>query len=506
MSIYDIICTIDYRRGRLMVIDSKLFKKIDETRYLTADNAWRYRTIMRYFYLQNEKMNYWLYKEDVFDDLKNHPEFGDYTIEQCSQDLTVLVGWKNLEAIQDTAKVQSLEEFKNKQFRYQLTEYSVQIERLTLRLENLHIESASLEPTLLERLRDIITKLPAIIYYNEKEIGAWWNDLNSDFKRLNQNYQDFIREWYSIRAEELMKTSSFIIYKDKLIDYLRDFIKGLQYHTPAIEQILTAITNEERDLLLEKVFHYEKSIPRLDVEDIELDLKDNIRGRWTSLTGWFVGTASEASKLLAMTNEIIRKLTRFAFQIVENQNSAANRKEEYRKLCELFLTCETIEDAHLLSSMTFGVSHMKHIKSNVERDSDSITSSMWMESPSSYTVKPRIRHYREKANREGIKNHRARKEAMRQEVLHQRLRERQQVEGYINEGRIDFSKLPKISRSVRTTLLKWLNLGLQSSNHEGKTEDGKVYSIITSKSKERCILDCEDGQFEMPNFIIQFKE
>ena len=65
----------------------------------------------------------------------------------------MLTEWKNLNTIQDTKKVASIEEFKNKKYRYQMTEYSVEIERLVIRLENLFIEGASLEPTLLERIR-----------------------------------------------------------------------------------------------------------------------------------------------------------------------------------------------------------------------------------------------------------------------------------------------------------------------------------------------------------------
>lgn len=49
----------------------------------------------------------------------------------------MLVEWKNLNTIQDTRKVSSIEEFKNKKFRYQMSKYSVEIERLVLRLENL---------------------------------------------------------------------------------------------------------------------------------------------------------------------------------------------------------------------------------------------------------------------------------------------------------------------------------------------------------------------------------
>lgn len=49
-----------------MDINSKLTKQIDEMRYLTAENAWRYRTILRFFYLHYEKMKYQMYKEEIF--------------------------------------------------------------------------------------------------------------------------------------------------------------------------------------------------------------------------------------------------------------------------------------------------------------------------------------------------------------------------------------------------------------------------------------------------------
>ena len=61
--------------------------------------------------------------------------------------------WGNLSAIQDTKRVTSIEEFKNKKYRYQLTDYYVEIERMVIRLENLSIEGVSLEPTLLEKIR-----------------------------------------------------------------------------------------------------------------------------------------------------------------------------------------------------------------------------------------------------------------------------------------------------------------------------------------------------------------
>lgn len=61
-----------------------------------------------------------------------------------------------LTTLQDTNNVSTVEEFKHRKFRYQLTEYAVEIERLVIRLENLHIEGASLEPKLIERIKEEI--------------------------------------------------------------------------------------------------------------------------------------------------------------------------------------------------------------------------------------------------------------------------------------------------------------------------------------------------------------
>ena len=139
----------------------------------------------------------------------------------------MLVEWKNLNTIQDTRNVATIEEFKNKKYRYQMSEYSVEIERLVLRLENLFIEGASLEPTLLERIRREIERVPEMTESDENTVYTWWSDLNNDFVRLNQNYQDYIRDLNSVKAEEMMHTKKFLVFKDRLVEYLRSFVKAL---------------------------------------------------------------------------------------------------------------------------------------------------------------------------------------------------------------------------------------------------------------------------------------
>ena len=317
-----------------MQITDKLMKPLTEVKYLNADNVSRYRCIMRIFFDNYEKLHYWLYQEDVFEALKRDPHFGDYRMEQCQQDLAMLTEWKNLNTIQDTRKVASIEEFKNKKFRYQMSEYSVEIERLVVRLENLFVEGASLEPTLLERIRRNVERFPAMAEKDTGEVYTWWMDLNNDFVRLNQNYQDYIRDLNSVKAEKMMQTKEFLVFKDHLIDYLRNFIKGLQRNVGAIDEELRLLPDEIKQRIFDKIVDYELSIPRMDVEVSRGKISEKTIGRYQSIYDWFVqenGQENEAAKLFDATNDIIRRITRYAAQISEKNAMGANRREEYRR-------------------------------------------------------------------------------------------------------------------------------------------------------------------------------
>ena len=346
-----------------MQVTEKLTKALTETKYLNADNVGRYRCIMRIFFENYEKLHYWLYQEEIYDQMKADPFFADYRLEQCQQDLAMLVEWKNLNTIQDTRKVASIEEFKNKKYRYQMSEYSVEIERLVMRLENLFVEGASLEPTLLERIRRNVDRFEEMSKKDTDTVYIWWNDLNNDFIRLNQNYKDYMRDLNSVKAEELMHTREFLVFKDRLVEYLRSFIKGIQQNVGVIEETLRTLDSEVCELVFEKVINYELSIPRIDVEMTKEILEPKIRGRFQSIYNWFVSDGTdenEASRLFDETNEIIRKITRYAARITEKNASGANRREEYRKVAELFLRCNDLNEAHKMSAMVFGMERPLH--------------------------------------------------------------------------------------------------------------------------------------------------
>ena len=197
-----------------MKVTEKLLKPITEVNYLRAENVDRYRLIMRFFFLEYEKIHYWLHKEDIFEEIRRIPGYASYTLDLCQQDLQALVNWGNLTALQDSNKVRTIQDFKNKKFRYQLTEYAVEIERMIIRLEHLEVEGASLEPTLLERIYKQLSEIEIIIHQEQVDVHGWLTLLMNDFVRLNQNYQDYIKTLNSARAEELMKSTEFLALSD----------------------------------------------------------------------------------------------------------------------------------------------------------------------------------------------------------------------------------------------------------------------------------------------------
>lgn len=440
-----------------MEITDKLTKTILETAYLTKENTKRYRPILRFFYIQNQKMNYMLYKEDIFNEFVGKKGFENYTIEQCDNDLAALTEWKNLIAIQDTSVAYTLEEFKNKKYRYQLSDFAVKIESLVVELENLHIEGSSLDPTLIEKIKEEIAEINEMENEIESKVNGWWESLNADFKRLNENYQAYIKSFYNIRMEEVAQSSKFIASKNDLVMYLREFIKALQDNSYEIERILKTVNKDTEIKVLDKVWQAQKKIIRIDKleEDIpEQEMKDRNKEKWENIKKWFIGDEkreSEVQNIEEKTSEIIRKITRIANQIAESKGNINSRKAEYKKICEMFCNTETIEEAHKLSSLVFGMKNTRHLKGNFERETDNVNSSILEEVRQEIEIKPRIREFKEKKEKAIIEDKTEIKKQKIEEYLKQREEEEKLIRKYIVQGKIVIKDLPVIEPIVRKT-------------------------------------------------------
>ena len=210
---------------------SKMFP-VQETSYLTAQNSVLYRTIMRILYNEKEMLNSQMSAEEICSRLRTCSGFETTETEQVKSALAQLTEWENVIPMQDPRKVSTIEEYKNKQYRYSISERAVIIERMTIELENMTSESNTLSSSLLVRINDCLIQINDIIAEkNMMTVNEWWKNFQADFRRLNQSYSDYLHTFYSVKGEKLMKSMDFIIYKDKFIQYLREFIRVLQKYS-----------------------------------------------------------------------------------------------------------------------------------------------------------------------------------------------------------------------------------------------------------------------------------
>lgn len=484
-------------------------ESIHETSYLSVPNSPLYRKIMRFFYQEYEKMHFQLYKEDVFEFIKGEPEYQEYTMEKLNQDLDALVAWKNLTPIQDPGKVYTIADYKNKQYRYTMSEYAVEIERLTIRLENLFMESGNLSTNYFVRLKVSLNEAEAMQAAGLKEVNEWWNTLQEDFKRLNQNYQDYLREFYSGKSENLLKSVEFVMHKDKFIQYLNDFVQELQHHSKEIEVLLYRIIPIVEEKILDKVVQSELDIPHALLElngNLEPNIQENVRGKWNSLKNWFIdspGHDCESRKVLKITNDTIRNIIQNAALIVQMQNWGISRKDDYRKFLELFLQCEDMTEAHKLAAHVFGIQNVNHLKTINGRDSDAINQSVYEEEAMEYIIKPHTRSYREKKDREGFADKSLEKWKQRSEYLRKAQQEKELVLHYIRDNKIVFSEIEEVvTEHTKNVFLQWIALANMNSQKRGRTEYGQEYQL--QRMKGTCTLNCEDGRLTMPAYIMEF--
>ncbi len=483
---------------------------IEETSYLSVPNAPQYRRIMRIFFREYEKMHFQLYKEDVLEILHREEEFADYSMEQLKLDLEALSRWKNLTPLQDPGRVYTIADYKNKQYRYTMSEYAVEIERLTVRLENLFLESGNLSTNLFVRMEESLERAEEIRSGSMKEINEWWNNLQEDFKRLNQNYQDYLREFYSGKSDKLMKSMEFIIHKDRFISYLKDFIQEMQQHSRRILHIIERRQEVIEQDLLEKAVRSELEIPHAISElhgNREPSIRENVYGKWDSLKNWFVDRPEhpcECNKVLRITNDVIHSIITNAALIVQVQNWGISRKDDYQKFLELFLQCEDLDEAHKLSAHVFGVQNIEHFKTNAPRDTENINSSVYEEEPLEYQLRPHTKTYREKKDKQGFSDKSFDKYLQRTEYLKKLEQDKELVYHFIDNGRLDFSAIQeRLPETARTTFLRWIAQANMNSEKKGRTEYGQEYRLI--RKEGNCTLQCEDGQLTMPAYILEFE-
>ncbi len=491
------------------MLQADLLESISETKYLSAEHYTVYRTIMRIFYLEHQKMRYQMDRDGVLALLRAQPLFAQYSPDQLTLDLQQLVKWKNLTPIQDPRKPRTIAEFKNRQFQYMMSQAALEVERMTITLEHLSTRAAGLSASPFRRIRADLRRVETLDELPQREVQAWWEDLQEDFQRLSQNHQDYLREFYGPGMEMQMKSVDFITYKQHLVRYLEEFIQDLQRSAAQIGAQLEQFTPEQTAHILDLVERSEREIPRPQAERApgwEGELHSRCQGVWQSLLDWFTGPNPTARQVLNVTNEVIRRVVQNAALLVQMENMGVSNKAELKHLLTLFAGMPSVEEAHRLSALVFGVQQVRHFACSVPRETERVDLSPYDEPPAELLLQPRTRTYRPRMDRTGFADKSAEKAAQRQKILAEAEALRREVTSHIRDGVLDLAALDKpVSPQVRTVFLSWIVEANLSPDHRGRTQYGQSFRL-KKRGNGACRMVCTDGTLTMPDCVLLFEE
>ena len=244
--------------------ENKYLEQIEEVKYLAQENTPRYRLIMHFMFSKYEEAEYWLYKEEIYSEVKK--VISDYTEEECDRDLEFLLNNSSLTKLQDTQNINTISDFKFHNFRYQMTDKAVVVERMTIELEEIEVKVAALEPRLFERINGLLKRLTDIYNLDENQIYELWIDINNDFKSLNEHYKDFLKKFYEAKTEELLQSEAFLEFKSSVINYINDFINSYIKNSTLIKNNLLEMDKEKTNYLMDSLISYQKKAPKVSLD------------------------------------------------------------------------------------------------------------------------------------------------------------------------------------------------------------------------------------------------
>lgn len=481
-------------------------RKVKEATYLTAENHYRYRTILRYFYIQHERMREFIFPEEVYTYVMDHEGFVNYTEDNLHLDLDQLVKWGNLTPRQEMGNSKTIAEYKKKRFRYQPTPYTVEFERMLIEMENKDDTfGGALERTQFNRLYGLLQEIEEITEQNatmtDEEANQLWEDVQTYFRQIVQNTSGYIAYINSEEVEERMKTEAFLTYKDEFTKYLREFIRAMQSTSEQIKAVLSNLPSDKLYHYFEQVWRH-KTQARLEEVDVSHEAKpfEEYTGRWQAIQSWFRGTQtygmSESEMLLERTTEAIRKMTQVVQRMGERNQNLRSRGEEYLHLAGWFSDIEETDDAHKLFSVAFGVSNTRHYYID-QNPTDDIYTDTWHIEPMIHITKPMIRTYREKTAANSVADRSEQRMEARAAFLEEKRIEREWIQKYMHGRMIELEKLETVESKVRQIFLNWIGKAMGQKDRTVQTDMGiriKVHLL-----DGRITLHSDDGRLDMPN-------
>lgn len=367
--------------------------------YLTAQNTELYRRVMLAFVAAKRRFVVHLRAEDIGQSLP-----GD-DLQAITDALKQLVAWGNLRADPDTSRVTSVEDFHRARFLYQLTHAGEAAERSLAVYDEQLGRRGALQAVALGDIAAGLRALRALAAEPEPDVGRSGlvlRDLVGRCGDLAENAQAFMGSLQRTIDLYELEVDAFLAYKDRLIDYLERFIKGLATTGAEIAELLSEIGEADVDRLL-------RLVAERDAEDVapggEASREQSVaaelagwRERWLGLRQWFIsapGHPSQAKLLRASALKAIPDLLGVVALLNQRRSGRSDRNADFRELAVWFAQAPDEAAMHSLWQASFGLNSARHLTidgdtAQAREQSPVRPSTPWRDAPR-LMISPRLR-------------------------------------------------------------------------------------------------------------------
>ncbi|MFI1864544.1 TIGR02677 family protein [Streptomyces jumonjinensis] len=335
--------------------------------HLTVQNTVLYRQVMRVFVVAKERFAVHLRPEDVRAALP--AEAGSPEPDAVVKALDALVGWGNLRADPDTARVTAVEDFYRKRFIYQLTQAGEAAEEALGVYDEALGRRGALQAV---ALHDIVTQLRALLVLAAEEqpdqakTHLALDTLANRFAALADNARAFMGSLQRTIDLHNVEEEVFLAYKDRLIQYLERFIQDLITLGGRIARLILELeeAGSIEPLLWAAAGREAADASPEEAEHAEREAYDRWAGRWTGLAAWFIsrdGRASQARLLRGRALGAIPQLLAVVRSLSERRAGRSDRSADFRTLARWFAEAPDDDARHRLWRTAFGLYPARHL-------------------------------------------------------------------------------------------------------------------------------------------------
>ncbi|MGH7943664.1 MAG: TIGR02677 family protein [Opitutaceae bacterium] len=322
--------------------------------------------------------------------------------------LQQLRDWGNLDDTRDNADAASIEEFYQRRRLYQLSAAGEAAEQAIAVFDEYLHRPGELQTTALQDISELLDALLprlADAPLDDAKLHHLLGSLVARFEQLTSRAQSFMRGLQSTVELHGITVEAFLVYKEKLIDYLEKFIGELIVATSRISDALLQLEACGVDVAFAAAARRELADALDPAPDAQATAEARWRDRWAGLRQWFIATetASQAELLRARARSAIPALLTAVAQINDRRASRADRATDFSTLARWFAGASDEAACHRLWRAAFALSPARHLRINSETLNERAARgetprTSWLEAAPIW-LSPRLRQHGRNASR-----------------------------------------------------------------------------------------------------------